>query len=56
MEMLNTENALYGFYGTIANDGCADAAWREAMRQGARPRARPRFVMKNISIKTMKYA
>ena len=44
MEMLNTENALYGFYGTMANDACADAAWNEAMRQvgeatGAGPEA-----------------
>ena len=44
MEMLNTENTLYGFYGTMANDDCADAAWTEAMRQvgeatGAEPEA-----------------
>lgn len=44
MKMLKTENTLYGFYGTMSNDGCADAAWDEAMRQvgettGAGPEA-----------------
>ncbi len=31
MEMLKTENEGYGFYGTMALDGCADTAWDVAM-------------------------
>lgn len=31
MEILKTENEGYGFYGTMALDGCADNAWDVAM-------------------------
>lgn len=31
MEMLQSENEGYGFYGTMSLDGCADNAWRVAM-------------------------
>lgn len=31
MELLKTENEGYGFYGTMALDGCADNAWDVAM-------------------------
>ena len=29
---LKTENEAYGYYGTMAMDDCADAAWEIAMR------------------------
>ena len=31
MDILKTENAKYGFYGTMSLEGCADTAWGVAM-------------------------